>query len=34
MIIKRKNICYLGVYDLKAGERNDNYHDYSQIVKR
>jgi len=34
MIIKRKNICYLRVYALKAGEGNDNYQDYIQIVKR
>jgi len=30
MIIKRKNICYLRA---KAGEGNDNYQDYIQIVK-
>ena len=33
MIKKRKNICNLRVYALKAGERNDNYQDYIQIVK-
>jgi len=32
MIIKRKNIYYLRVYALKAGEGNDNYQDYIQIV--
>ena len=34
MIIKRKNICYLRLYALKAGEGNDNNQDYIQIVKR
>jgi len=33
MIKKRKNICYLRVYALKAGERNDNIQDCIQIVK-
>ena len=34
MIKKRKNICYLRLYALKAGEGNDNNQDYIQIVKR
>ena len=34
MIIKRKNICYLRFYALKAGEGNDFNQDYIQIVKR
>ena len=34
MIIKQKNICYLRLYALKAGEGNDNNQDYIQIVKR
>ena len=34
MILKRKNICYLRVYAVKAGEGNDNNQDYIQIVKR
>ena len=34
MIIKRKNICYLRVYALKAGEGNDNIQDNIEIVKR
>ena len=28
-----KNICYLRVYALKAGEGNDNYQDYIYIAK-
>ena len=34
MILKRKNICYLRVYAVKAGEGNDNNQDYIQIMKR
>ena len=31
MIIKRKNICYLRLYALKAGEGNDNNQDFIQL---
>ena len=34
MIIKRKNICYLRLYALKAGEGYDYNQEYIQIVKR